>query len=35
VIHAFKKKATQGIKTPRREIDLIDKRLKWLKEALK
>lgn len=35
VIHAFKKKSTQGIKTPKHEIDLIEKRLKWLKEALK
>jgi phage-related protein len=29
VVHAFQKKSTQGIKTPKREIDLIsDKRLK-------
>ena len=35
VIHAFHKKSTQGIKTPKREIDLIKDRLKWLKEMLR
>ena len=34
VVHAFQKKSTQGIKTPRREIDLIRERLKRLKEML-
>ncbi len=34
VIHAFQKKSTEGIKTPKREIDLITDRLKRLKEAL-
>jgi phage-related protein len=34
VIHAFQKKSTQGIKTPKREIDLITDRLKRLKEML-
>jgi phage-related protein len=34
VIHAFQKKSTQGIKTPQREIDLIESRLKQLKEML-
>jgi phage-related protein len=34
VVHAFQKKATQGIKTPKREIDLIKERLKRLKEML-
>jgi phage-related protein len=34
VVHAFQKKATQGIKTPQREIDLIEDRLKRLKEIL-
>lgn len=34
VIHAFQKKATQGIKTPKHEIDLIKERLKRLKEIL-
>jgi phage-related protein len=34
VIHAFQKKSTQGIKTPKREIDLIKERLKRLKEML-
>lgn len=31
VIHAFQKKSTQGIKTPKREIDLAIGRLKRLK----
>jgi len=35
VIHAFQKKSTKGIKTPKREIDLIRKRLRGLKEMLK
>ena len=35
VVHAFKKKSTEGIKTPRREIDLIKDRLKRLKEMLR
>ena len=34
VVHAFQKRATQGIKTPKREIDLIKDRLKRLKETL-
>lgn len=34
VVHAFQKKATQGIKTPKREIDLIGDRLRKLKEML-
>jgi phage-related protein len=33
--HAFQKKSTQGIKTPKRETDLIKDRLKRLKEMLK
>jgi phage-related protein len=32
VLHAFQKKSTQGIKTPQRDIDLIEDRLKKLKE---
>ena len=32
VIHAFQKKATQGIKTPQREVDLVRYRLTRLKE---
>ena len=32
VVDAFQKKSTQGIKTPKREIDLIRDRLKRLKE---
>jgi phage-related protein len=35
VVHAFQKKSTQGIKTPQHEIDLIEQRLKRLKEALR
>ena len=35
VIHAFQKKSKQGIKTPKREIDLVKDRLKRLKEALR
>ena len=34
VVHTFQKKSTQGIKTPKREIDLIKERLKRLKEML-
>lgn len=34
VIHAFRKKSTQGIKTTKHEIDLAKTRLKRLKEAL-
>jgi phage-related protein len=32
VIHAFQKKSTQGIQTPKHEVDLIKSRLKQLKE---
>jgi phage-related protein len=35
VLHAFQKKSTQGIKTPKHEIDLIRDRLQRLKEMLK
>jgi phage-related protein len=35
VIHAFQKKSTTGIKTPKREIDLVKDRLKRLQEILK
>lgn len=34
VVHAFRKKSTRGIKTPKREIDLIEDRLKRLKEMM-
>ena len=34
VVHAFQKKATQGAKTPQKEIDVIRQRLKRLKEEL-
>jgi len=34
-VDAFQKKSTQGIKTPKHEIDLIVERLKRLKEALR
>jgi len=35
VIHAFQKKSKHGIKTPKREMDLVKDRLKRLKEALR
>jgi phage-related protein len=35
VLHAFHKKSSQGIKTPKREIYLIKDRLKRLKEWLR
>jgi len=34
VVHAFQKKSTHGIKTPRREVDLVRDRSKRLKEML-
>ncbi|MDR4470792.1 MAG: type II toxin-antitoxin system RelE/ParE family toxin [Nitrospira sp.] len=34
VVHAFQKKSTTNIKTPKHEIDLIRNRLKSLKEML-
>jgi phage-related protein len=34
VVHAFQKKSKQGIKTPLQEIDLVEGRLRQLKEAL-
>jgi phage-related protein len=34
VVHAFQKKSTRGIRTPKREIDLIHDRLRRLKEML-
>lgn len=34
VVHAFQKKASRGIKTPKHEIGLIRNRLKRLKEIL-
>jgi phage-related protein len=35
VVHAFQKKSTRGLKTPKREIDLVKDRLKSLKEMLR
>ena len=35
VVHAFQKKSTQGIKTPKHEIALIEARVKRLKEMLR
>ena len=35
VVHAFQKKSTQGIKTPKHEIDLVEARVKRLKEMLR
>ena len=34
VLHAFQKKSTQGIKTPQHEVELIESRLKKLKEMI-
>ena len=34
VTHAFQKKSTQGMKTPKHEVDLIRDRLKRLREML-
>lgn len=35
VAHAFQKKSTQGVKTPKHDIDLVKDRLKRLKEMLR
>ncbi|MSQ51633.1 MAG: type II toxin-antitoxin system RelE/ParE family toxin [Betaproteobacteria bacterium] len=35
VVHAFQKKSKAGIKTPQQEIDLVENRLKRLREILK
>ncbi len=35
VVHAFRKKSTHGIKTPKHEIDLVEARVKRLKEMLR
>jgi phage-related protein len=35
VIHAFRKKAKRGIKTPQKEIELIRRRIRRLKEMLR
>ena len=35
VVHAFQKKSKSGIATPKAEIDLINERIKRLKEALR
>lgn len=35
VIHAFQKKSTRGIKTPKHEIDVIRDRVRRLKEQLR
>lgn len=35
IVHAFQKKSKSGIKTPKQEIDLVNERIKRLKEALK
>ncbi|WP_246688810.1 MULTISPECIES: type II toxin-antitoxin system RelE/ParE family toxin [unclassified Mesorhizobium] len=32
VVHAFQKKSTKGIATPRKEIDLVKTRLKQIRE---
>ncbi|MFH1831722.1 MAG: type II toxin-antitoxin system RelE/ParE family toxin [bacterium] len=35
VLHAFQKKSKQGIETPKREMDLVEKRLKEAQEVYK
>jgi phage-related protein len=35
VVHAFQKKSTHGVSTPKRELDLIKDRLKRLREILR
>ena len=35
VVHAFQKKSTHGINTPKRELDLISARVRHLKEMLR
>jgi phage-related protein len=35
VVHAFQKKSTQGIKTPKHELDLVAARVKRLKEMFR
>lgn len=35
VVHAFQKKSTEGIKTPKHEIDLVRQRLRQLKDILR
>jgi len=35
IVHAFQKKSKSGIKTPKAEIDLINERIKRLKEMLR
>jgi phage-related protein len=35
VLHVFQKKSKQGIKTPKEEINIIENRLKQLKDFLK
>lgn len=35
VVHAFQKKSKTGIKTPKPELDLIEQRLKRLREQLR
>lgn len=34
VVHAFQKKSTQGVGTPRREVDLVRDRIESVKEML-
>lgn len=35
VVHAFQKKSSRGIKTPKKEIDLVRSRISQLKEQLR
>jgi phage-related protein len=35
VLHAFQKKSTHGVKTPKREMDVIQERVKRIRELLR
>lgn len=35
VVHAFQKKASQGVRTPKRELDVVRERLRRLRRELK
>jgi phage-related protein len=35
VLHVFQKKSKSGIKTPKPDIDLIKRRILWVKQTLK
>ena len=35
VVHVFHKKSNQGIKTPKKDLEVIEQRLKWAKQIYK